>query len=163
MIRMYNSPYFNTYNPQANIDRINNQIAELEKLKSQIPQVSIPTQQPPNLTQNFQLASTNNNIMRYADNIDEVKKNIVITETPFFSKDMSVMWLKNTNGDIKSYTLAEIIEKDEKDIMIESLQLKLNEMEEKIRNAESDNNNVDEPIKDKKFSNVSNVKSRNTK
>ena len=160
---MYNSPYFNTYNPQANIDRINNQIAELEKLKSQIPQVSIPTQQPPNLTQNFQLASTNNNIMRYADNIDEVKKNIVITETPFFSKDMSVMWLKNTNGDIKSYTLAEIIEKDEKDIMIESLQLKLNEMEEKIRNAESDNNNVDEPIKDKKFSNVSNVKSRNTK
>ena len=160
---MYNSPYFNTYNPQANIDRINNQIAELEKLKSQIPQVSIPTQQPPNLTQNFQLASTNNNIMRYADNIDEVKKNIVISETPFFSKDMSVMWLKNTNGDIKSYTLAEIIEKDEKDIMIESLQLKLNEMEEKIRNAESDNNNVDEPIKDKKFSNVSNVKSRNTK
>ena len=160
---MYNSPYFNTYNPQASVDRINSQIAELEKLKSQIPQVSIPTQQPTNLTQNFQLASTNNNIMRYADNIDEVKKNIVISETPFFSKDMSVMWLKNTNGDIKSYTLAEIIEKDEKDIMIESLQLKLNEMEEKIRNAESDNNNVDEPVKDKKTSNVSNVKSRNTK
>ena len=160
---MYNSPYFNTYNPQASVDRINSQIAELEKLKSQIPQVSIPTQHPTNLTQNFQLASTNNNIMRYADNIDEVKKNIVISETPFFSKDMSVMWLKNTNGDIKSYTLAEIIEKDEKDIMIESLQLKLNEMEEKIRNAESDNNNVDEPVKDKKTSNVSNVKSRNTK
>ena len=91
---MYNSPYFNTYNPQANIDRINNQIAELEKLKSQIPQVSITTQQPPNLTQNFQLASNNNNIIRYADNIDEVKKNIVISDTPFFSKDMSVMWLK---------------------------------------------------------------------
>ena len=159
---MYNSPYFNTYNSQANIDRINNQIAELERLKTQIPQNN-QSQQPSNLTQNFQLASTNNNIMRYADNIDEVKKNIVISETPFFSKDMSVMWLKNTNGDIKSYTLAEIIEKDEKDIMIESLQLKLNEMEEKIRNAESDNNNVDEPVKDKKTSNVSNVKSRNTK
>ena len=159
---MYNSPYFNTYNPQASVDRINSQIAELEKLKSQIPQVSIPTQQP-SINQTFQLASNNNNIIRYADNIDEVKKNIVISDTPFFSKDMSVMWLKNTNGDIKSYTLAEIIEKDEKDIMIESLQLKLNEMEEKIRNAESDNNNVDEPASHEKSSNVSNVKSRNTK
>ena len=160
---MYNSPYFNTYNPQASVDRINSQIAELEKLKSQIPQVSIPTQQP-SINQTFQLASTNNNIMRYADNIDEVKKNIVISETPFFSKDMSVMWLKNTNGDIKSYTLAEIIEKDEKDIMIESLQLKLNEMEEKIKNAtEYNNNNVDEPASHEKSSNVSNVKSRNTK
>lgn len=159
---MYNSPYFNTYNPQASIDRINSQIAELEKLKSQIPQNN--QSQQPAINQTFQLASTNNNIMRYADNIDEVKKNIVISETPFFSKDMSVMWLKNTNGDIKSYTLAEIIEKDEKDIMIESLQLKLNEMEEKIKNAtEYNNNNVDEPIKDKKSSNVSNVKSRNTK
>ena len=29
---MYNSPYFNTYNPQANIDRINNQITELENM-----------------------------------------------------------------------------------------------------------------------------------
>ena len=160
---MYNSPYFNTYNHQESVDRINSQIAELEKLKSQIPQVSIPTQQP-SINQTFQLASNNNNIIRYADNIDEVKKNIVISDTPFFSKDMSVMWLKNTNGDIKSYTLAEIIEKDEKDIMIESLQLKLNEMEEKIKNAtEYNNNNVDEPIKDKKTSNVSNVKSRNTK
>ena len=159
---MYNSPYFNTYNPQASVDRINSQIAELEKLKSQIPQNN--QSQQPSINQTFQLASTNNNIMRYADNIDEVKKNIVISETPFFSKDMSVMWLKNTNGDIKSYTLAEIIEKDEKDIMIESLQLKLNEMEEKIKNAtEYNNNNVDEPIKDKKTSNVSNVKSRNTK
>ena len=125
--------------------------------------MSIPTQQP-SINQTFQLASTNNNIMRYADNIDEVKKNIVISETPFFSKDMSVMWLKNTNGDIKSYTLAEIIEKDEKDIMIESLQLKLNEMEEKIKNAtEYNNNNVDEPASHEKSSNVSNVKSRNTK
>lgn len=159
---MYNTPYINIYNPQNSIDRINNQIAELEKLKQQIPQA--PIQQPTNLTQNFQLASNNNNVIRYADNIDEVKKNIVIYDTPFFSKDMSVMWLKNTNGNIKSYTLAEIIEKDEKDMVIESLQLKINEMEEKIKNAtECNNNNADESIKNKKASNVSDVKSRNTK
>ena len=159
---MYNTPYINIYNPQNSIDRINNQIAELEKLKQQIPQT--PIQQPTNLTQNFQLASNNNNIIRYADNIDEVKKNIVITDTPFFSKDMSVMWLKNVNGDVKSYTLAEIIEKDEKDIMIESLQMQINEMKGKIENAEqSDNINVDESITSKKSSNVSSVKSRNEK
>ena len=159
---MYNTPYINIYNPQNSIDRINNQIAELEKLKQQIPQT--PIQQPTNLTQNFQLASNNNNIIRYADNIDEVKKNIVITDTPFFSKDMSVMWLKNVNGDVKSYTLAEIIEKDEKDIMIESLQMQINEMKGKIENAEqSDNINVDESITSKKSTNVSSVKSRNEK
>ena len=159
---MYN-PYMNIYNPQNSIDRINNQIAELEKMKQQIPQIPTPSQ-PTNLTQNFQLAPNNNNNIRYANNIDDVKRDIVICTTPFFSKDMSVMWLKNINGDITSYTLAEIVEKDEKDIMIESLQMQINEMKGKIENAEqSDNINVDESITSKKSTNVSNVKSRNTK
>lgn len=33
---MFGNPY-NAYNPQASLDRINNQIAELEKMKTQIP------------------------------------------------------------------------------------------------------------------------------
>ena len=47
---MYNTPYSNNYN-QLNLDRINNQIAELEKMKSQISQQ--PIQPPTNLTQNL--------------------------------------------------------------------------------------------------------------
>lgn len=60
------------YNPQTSIDRINSQIAELEKLKSQIPSV-----QP--ITQNFQLAPQN--ALRYANNIDEVQKEYVTGDT----------------------------------------------------------------------------------
>ena len=75
---------FMFYNPQANIDRINAQIAELEKLKSQVPNI-----QP--ITQNFQLAPQN--AFRYANNIDDVQKEYVVCDTPFFSKDLSVLRL----------------------------------------------------------------------
>ena len=71
---MYNSPYFNTYNPQASIDRINTQIAELEKMKQQLPQ---PNGAPTNLTQNFQIAP-NSTTMKYADSIEEVQRDIVV-------------------------------------------------------------------------------------
>jgi len=149
---MYNSPY---YNPQSSIDRINNQIAELERLKTQIPQQSI---QPTNLTQNFQLAPTNKDIIKYASSIDEVQKEVVINDTPYFSNDMSILWIKNAKGDIKTYELNEIIAKDDKDLMIENLQLQISELRKEIKNAKSNDDVVDEPIKDEKPTNVSNVR-----
>jgi hypothetical protein len=135
---MYNNPYINVYNPQASIDRINGQIAELEKMKQQIPQQPV---QPTNLTQNFQLAPTTSDLIRYAGSIDEVHKNIVLGDTPYFSKDMSVVWIKNTKGDIKTYELNEIIPKDEKDIQIELLQAQIDELKKGlIRNEQHDTN-----------------------
>jgi len=136
---MYNNPYATIYNSQANIDRINNQIAELERLKSQIPTQTM--QQPASLTQNFQLAPNNNlSVMRYSDSIDEVEKNVVIGDTPFFSKDLSVVWIKNTKGDIKTYELNEILPKDSKDIQIEYLQAQIEELKGMIRNDELSSN-----------------------
>ena len=148
---MINAPY-NAYNPQASIDRINNQIAELERLKQQIP--TQPIQQPTNLTQNFQLAP-NNSVIRYANSIEDVQKDIVIGDTPFFSQDLSILWIKNTKGDIKSYELNEIIEKDEKDIQIEYLQSQVNELKGMIENAKSTNEYVGESVEDEESSNVS--------
>ena len=153
---MFNNPYTNIYNPQASIDRINTQIAELEKLKNQIPQTTM--QQPTNLTQNFQLAPSNNVAIRYADSIDDVQKSLVIGDTPFFSKDLSILWIKNTKGEIKSYSVTEIIQKDEKDLQIELLQAQLNELKGMINN-ESNNANVDESTASKKSSSISNNKS----
>lgn len=149
---MYNNPY---YNPQSSIDRINNQIAELERLKTQIPQQAM---QPTNLTQNFQLAPTNKDAIRYANSIDEVQKDMIINDTPYFSNDMSVVWIKNTKGDIKTYELNEIIAKDDKDLMIENLQLQISELRKEIKNAKSNDDVIDEPIKDEKSTNVSNVR-----
>ncbi len=139
---MYNSPYGSIYKPQASIDRINNQIAELEKMKQQIPQAPAPT----NLTQNFQLAPTNQNVIKYANSIEEVQKAMIIGDTPFFSENMSVVWLKNTRGDIKTYELKEIIPLDEKDIKIEYLQEQIKELKGIINNEYDVTNNDAELI-----------------
>jgi len=130
---MYN--YLNPYNRQAEIDRINNQMAELEKMKVQMQQ---PVQQPTNLTQNFQLAPTNREVIRYANNIEEVQRDMVIGDTPYFSKDISVVWIKNTKGEIKTYELTEIIPKDEKDMQIEYLQSQIEELKGMIKNESND-------------------------
>ena len=143
---MFNNPY---YNPQASLDRINNQIAELEKMKQQIPQ---QLQQPTNLTQNFQIAPQTQTGIRYANSIDEVKKEMIISDTPFFSKDMSVLWIKNIKGEIKAYTLAEIVEKDEKDLQIEFLQAQIEELKKGMSTYESSDEHVDESVESKESS-----------
>lgn len=132
---MYNNPYYqNAYNPQVSIDRINNQIADLEKMRQQLQQ---PPQQPQAITQNFQLAP-NGNSMKFVNTIDDVGKEIVYSDTPFFSKDMTVMWVKNTKGDIKSYELNEIVPKDTKDLQIEYLQAQIEDLRKEMKNNVSD-------------------------
>lgn len=133
---MYNNPYMpSVYNQQASIDRINMQMAELEKMKEQLQK---PIQQPTNLTQNFQLAPTNRDVIRYASSMEEVQRDMVIGDTPYFSKDMSVVWVKNTKGEIKTYELSEIIPKDSKDIQIEYLQAQVEQLKKEMRKYESD-------------------------
>lgn len=139
---MYNNPYFNQYNSQPSLDRINAQINELEKMKQQMQQ---PIQTPTNLTQNFQLAPTNRDVIKYANSMEEVNRDMVIGDTPYFSKDMSVVWIKNTKGEIKTYELTEIIPKDDKDIKIEYLQAQIEELKKGIKKNESDTN-ISEPI-----------------
>ena len=130
---MFNAPLMNNYNPQGALDRINSQMAELERMKMQLQQ---PLPQPTNLTQNFQL-SPNNSVIKYADSIEEVKKDIVLGDTPFFSKDMSIVWVKSSKGEIRTYSLAEIIEKDEKDLQIEFLQAQIEELKKGMNTYES--------------------------
>jgi hypothetical protein len=149
---MYNNPYL--YTNQVSLDRINAQISELEKMKSQMQQ---PVQAPTSLTQNFQLAPTNKEVIRYASSIDEVKKDLVIGDTPYFSKDMSVVWIKSTNGDIKAYELNEIVQKDEKDLKIDLLQTQIKELKEVIEEyGKSNDNDAYEPVESKEPTDVSN-------
>lgn len=153
---MYNNSYFN----QPNIDRINNQIAELEKIKAQIQQPVQPT----NLTQNFQIAPTNREVIRYANNIEDVQREMVVGDTPYFSKDLSVVWIKNTKGEIKSYEMIEIIQKDDKDIKIEYLQAQIEELKKEMNNNESNtnvNDAITESTKEQKSTSISTT--RNTK
>lgn len=161
---MYNNAYFNPYNQQSNIDRLNEQINNLEKLKVQMQQPTQP-QQPTNLTQNFQLSPTSRDVIRYASSMEEVERDMVIGDTPYFSKDMTIVWVKNIKGEIKTYELNEIVPKDEKDLKIEFLMAQIEELKKGMNKYES-NGIVDEPItntiESKKSSNVSTV-SKSTK
>jgi len=130
---MYNNSYLNAYNPQLSIDKLNEQINNLEKMKAQLQQ---PLQQPTNLTQNFQLAPTSRDVIRYASSLEEVQRDMVIGDTPYFSKDMSVVWIKNLKGEIKTYELTEIVPKDEKDLQIELLQTQIDELRKEMKNNE---------------------------
>lgn len=133
---MYNNPYLSSvYNQQASLDRINEQINQLETLKKQMQQPQ--QQQPTSLTQNFQLAPTTRDVIRYASSMEEVQRDMVIGDTPYFSKDMSVVWIKNIKGEIKTYELSEIVPRDDKDIKIEYLQAQIEELKKGMKKNES--------------------------
>lgn len=156
-----NNPFMpSAYNPQATVDKINAQINELERLKSQIPQNN--PQQPTNLTQNFQLAPQNHDVIKYASSMEEVQRDMVIGDTPYFSKDMSVVWIKNTKGEIKTYELNEIIPLDSKDIKIQYLEAQIEELKKGMLNNES-NANADETSSNSKPTNVSNARTSTKK
>jgi len=126
---MYQNPYINNY-PNIygqNInDRIDNQIAQLQQMKEQM------KNQQPAINQTFQLAPTHSGI-RYVNTIDDVRKEIIYGDTPFFSKDLTVLWIKNIKGDIKAYELNEIVEKDAKDMQIDYLQAQIEELKGMIK------------------------------
>ena len=149
---------------QPTLDRINAQINELEKMRNQMQQ-PIQPQMPTSLTQNFQLAPTNRDVIRYAASMEEVQRDMVIGDTPYFSKDMSVVWIKNTKGEIKTYELTEIIPKDDKDIRIEYLQAQIEELKKGMKKRESNTNvneYVTEPVEDEKSATISTI-SKSTK
>lgn len=152
---MYNNPYYSNYNMQTSLDNINNNIAELERLKAQMQN----RQNQPAINQTFQLAPTSS--MRYANTIEDVNKEIVVGDTPFFSKDLSVVWIKNAKGDIKSYELNEILLKDDKDIMIENLQKQINDLKGMIKDEHDADTN--ESIESKKSTSISNNRTSSKK
>ncbi len=141
---MYNNPYLRNYSnvvtEQNMYEQIDNQINQLQQMKSQMKN----NNQQPAINQTFQLAPTNNHTIRYANTIDEVIKEVVYYETPFFSKDMSVVWIKNAKGDIKSYELNEIVPKDSKDFEIEYLKSQIEELKGMIKNDANDTDVITE-------------------
>lgn len=156
---MYNNPYMNNYtqnyNQQSMNDRIDNQIAQLQQMKEQMKH----NQQQPAINQTFQLAPQQSG-MKYANSLDDVNKEMVYADTPFFSKDMSVVWIKNTKGEVKTYELNEIVAKDDKDLKIEYLQAQIYELKKEMKKNESNaviDGTITESVESEESSNVSTV------
>ena len=118
---------------------INQANGQLQQLQNQ-PQM--PMQQP-QIHQNFQLApnlNTNELESKYVNSIDEVKGIFVMKTGVFLDKDLNNLWIKNTNGDIRTFELNEIIRTDPKDEEINNLRQELQRMKEMIANESNVNN-----------------------
>lgn len=154
---MYNNPYMNyqqNFNQQSINERIDNQIAQLQQMKEQM-----KNQQPTSINQTFQLAPQHTG-MRFAASLDDVSKEMVYADTPFFSKDMSIVWIKNNKNEIKTYELHEIIPQDEKDIKINFLMAQIEELKKGMKKDESNgtiNESVAKSNEDEEPTDVSNV------
>ena len=144
-------------------NRIDNQIRQYQQNQMQMQQQ--PVQQP--ITQNFQLASTPTNSeleAKYVNNIDDVKNTFVMKTGVFVNKDFTSMWVKNTNGDIKTFELNEVIETDPKDIEINNLKQELQRMREMIANESNvDNSDINGEHESKNATKLSNNKRSNAK
>jgi hypothetical protein len=123
-------------------EKIDRQMQQMQQLnQNQMQQQPTPT----NLTQNFQLAPNpvNNELeSKYVNNIDEVKGIFVMKTGVFLNKELNTLWIKNTNGDIRTFELNELVEIDPKDREIAMLKQELEKMKEMISN-ESNGNNSD--------------------
>ena len=149
-------------NMREKIDRQMQQMQQLNQNQMQ--------QQPvPNVTQNFQLAPnpTNNELeSKYANNIDEVRNTFVMKTGVFVNKDFTSMWVKTTDGNIKTYELNEVIQQDPKDVEINNLKQEIQKMREMINygnESNVNNSNNAEPIEDEKPKRISNNKRSNAK
>ena len=138
-------------------DRIDRQMQQVQQMNQN--QMQQPVQQP--ITQNFQLApnpSNNELESKYVNNIDEVKGIFVMKTGVFLDKDLNTLWIKNTNGDIRTFELNEVIPQDPKDIEINNLKKELQRMREMINYGNesnvnnSNNDGADESKNAKKLS-----------
>lgn len=160
---MYSNSQFYVQELQNMKDRIDNQLRQFQQ--NQVQQ----QQQVPQVTQNFQLAPnpTNNELeSKYANNIDEVKNTFVMKTGVFVNKDFSILWVKNVNGDIRTFALTELIETDPKDREIEELKKQIQEMKGMITNAtepEYINSVIDEPNGNEVAKRISTSKKSNAK
>lgn len=118
---------FNPYNNQMYM----NDLQQMrDRIDRQMQMANQNNQQPTPITQNFQIAPNQNNQgIKYVNSTDDVRNELVFVDTLFVTKDFKQMWFKNASGDIKNYTLTEIVEMDEKDKKIAELMARIDNLE----------------------------------
>lgn len=129
---------YGMYNPYGNpIDRIDNQIKELENLRKNYQ--NMPQQQP---IQN--IINTNGSQMEFEARILNENENpneiLVQRKTMFFEPKKGKLYIKELNGDIKEYDV--VLPLDEKDLKIQELERRLNELSNAYEHGTTNEENV---------------------
>ena len=124
---MYNNQFY-LQDLQNRREMLDNQIKQYQQ------QNQYQMQQPQAITQNFQLAPTQNNNneleSKFVENIDDVKKTFVMKTGVFINKDFSSLWIKDISGNIRTFKTEEVIELDEKDKEIYMLKKQIEELKQ---------------------------------
>lgn len=120
----------------SNVDKINQQIAELERLRN-----NFQTMQP---IQN--IINTNSNIefeARFLKENENPEDILIQRKTAFISLENAKLHIKEINGDITSYEI--VIPKTPEQLKIEELERKLSEYEHRANNEvnESSTNDIE--------------------
>lgn len=159
------NPYLN--NSQMYMQDLQNMRDRIDMQMRQIQQPQMQNQQTPSINQTFQLSNPQQTMNdfdgKYMQNIDEVKNTLTLRNTLFVNKEMNTLWFKDAAGNIKTYTLTEVIELDEKDKMIINLQKQIEELKGVVLNAQSNVKYDDANVTKQKSTDVSNNKSSNAK
>lgn len=165
-------PYYpNNQFYMQNMQDLQNMREKIDRQMQQMQQFNqnqIQNQQPiPQINQSFQLAPnpTNNELeSKYVNNIDEVKGIFVMKTGVFLNKELNTLWIKNTNGDIRTFELNELVEIDPKDKEIAMLRQELEKMKEMISNESNGNSTIiDEPNESKTTARIPVRKQSNAK
>jgi hypothetical protein len=154
---MYPNP-----NNQFYIQDLQNMRERIDKQLAQMQQMQNPQyQQTPQINQTFQLSSNQNNSgIKYVNSIDDVKKELVFTDTLFVNKDYTQLWLKNATGEVKTYALSEIIELDPQQLRIKELEAKIDML---VKERETEDAKHSTEYVDRTTSNEKPTKSNSTK
>lgn len=128
------------YNFDRQIQEKKNELAELEKQK-----IQAQFAQPAIFNQTIQAGPQPSGI-RFAESIDEVKREMIFLDTLFVNRAFTNMWYKTPTGVIKTYLLEEFVPKDAKDVKIEKLENELRELKEQ-KNYESSSTNDSSTVK----------------
>lgn len=163
---MYNNQFY-LQDLQNRREMLDNQIKQYQQ------QNQYQMQQPQAITQNFQLAPTQNNNneleSKFVENIDDVKKTFVMKTGVFINKDFSSLWIKDISGNIRTFKTEEVIELDEKDKEIYMLKKQIEELKQYqtkgdvVNATQHINPVVNETTSSQKSTRISNNKYSNAK
>lgn len=167
-------PYFqNNQMYMQNMQDLQNMREKIDRQMQQMQQLNqnqMQNQQPiPQINQSFQLApnpSNNELESKYVNNIDEVKGIFVMKTGVFLNKELNTLWIKNTNGDIRTFKLEEVVEIDPKDKEIQMLRNELEKMKGMINYANKsdvDNTDLNGEFENKNATKLQNSKRANAK
>lgn len=160
----YGSPYNNIQELYNIRDKMDQQIRNIEQYNQQR-----QNQIPQTVNQTFQI-TPNQNIQNGSDfdcrsvqNDEEVRNALTMRDSIFVNKDMTILWTKNIKGDIRSYSLKEIVNLDPKDQKIQELENEIEKLKEAMGNGAKSTNNgyANEYSKGKKSSGVQQGNSNN--